>query len=245
MKVVAIIAEKTTAPTNEPPDPPLFNAELKDYPIDFNEPKHSDLLELFKDHGISFPQHFTVHGIPDGLTIIDEDDKQAYFMAKVEEKLKVYKLSEIPTHDLPIVVLQLKDKPQQWFPIWIGIPEATAISMGIRGDKPSRPMTHDLLLNLLQAANATIQQIIVSDFQENTFIGKMIIDFNGTVKEIDCRPSDAIAIAVRTKLPILIAKKLADAELLWRPQEELQEFLKRKEEFHSISAYRKKIGVKV
>lgn len=110
----------------------------------------------------------------------------------------------------PILILNSKDEPDRHLPIWIGSPEATAISLAQQDKSTPRPLTHDLIVSLLQAVNATIQKVIVTDLQENTFIGKIILECNGQIKEIDCRPSDAVAIAVRVNAPIFVSKKIEE-----------------------------------
>ena len=189
------------------PESPLFSVELKTHPID-----SKGLPKLFKAQGVPLSKRIDLSNAPNNLTIIiDRDNKQAYALKRDDNLLHVFKFPEIPKlGSSPIVHLKLKDNPQQQLPIWIGEPEAQAINIGMKGTETPRPMTHDLCLNLLEVANAKIRKVVVSDMQENTYIGKMIIDFNGTVKEIDCRPSDAIALAARTKVPIFVAKKVTD-----------------------------------
>lgn len=80
--------------------------------------------------------------------------------------------------------------------------------MARKGISPPRPLTHDLIVSLLKAVGASIQKVIVTDLRENTFFGRIILECNGQIKEIDSRPSDAIAIAVRLKAPIFVAKKI-------------------------------------
>ncbi|MBI1922987.1 bifunctional nuclease family protein [Candidatus Poribacteria bacterium] len=204
----------------------LFSIELREHPINLDDSQSlTDLRQLFEANGSVLSQALSVGKEADNRWLVtDEGNQRTYAVRKEEDKLKVYDRG--PKQDAPVLVLKLKDNPQQRLPIWIGEPEAWAISIGMKGDTPPRPMTHDLLLNLLQAANAKIQQIIVSDIREQTFIGKMVIDFNGTVKEIDCRPSDAIAIAVRANLPILVAKKLTEQESLWKSQDDSEKVRK-------------------
>ena len=109
---------------------------------------------------------------------------------------------------LPVLILTSKEKPNQHLPIFVGFNEASAIFLTRKGISPPRPLTHDLIVTLLKAVNATVQKVIVTDLRENIFFGRIILECNGEIKEIDSRPSDAIAIAVRLKVPIFIAKKI-------------------------------------
>ncbi|MCH8289909.1 bifunctional nuclease family protein [Candidatus Poribacteria bacterium] len=192
--------------------PASFSVESKLCPIDWNDPTKSlkDFPSLFERVGISLSQCINITKKEDGnLQLTDEDNKRIYLIRQDKDRLIIRRIFG-KEEETPIVHLQLKDNPDQRLPIWIGPPEAVAISMGVQETQTPRPMTHELMLNLLEAANAKIRKVIVSDMQEGTYIAKMIIDFNGTVKEIDCRPSDAIALAVRAKLPIFVAKKVTD-----------------------------------
>ncbi len=129
------------------------------------------------------------------------------------------------TQGMPVLALARKGKPERLLPIWVGIAEAAAIWSAMNGDPPLRPMTHDLLANVLGAANATVRRVVVSDLDDRVYKGVLLIDFDGVVKEIDCRPSDAIAIAVRTKSPILVADRLTTRDDAWAPAEEFAEAL--------------------
>lgn len=108
-----------------------------------------------------------------------------------------------PVTNLPIVILRDKDG-QRVLPIWVGIFEANAIALQIENVAPPRPMTHDLLRNVIQDLNATVQKIVVCDLQENTFYALIYLLLNGETLAIDARPSDAIALALRTRAPIFV-----------------------------------------
>ncbi|HSL89596.1 MAG TPA: bifunctional nuclease domain-containing protein [Ignavibacteriaceae bacterium] len=96
-------------------------------------------------------------------------------------------------------------------PIIIGAFEAQAIALEIEGIKPPRPLTHDLLKQLVDNLGATVLEIIVDELRENTFYAKIILDVSGLTNEIDARPSDAIALAVRADAPIFVSDQVMDA----------------------------------
>jgi hypothetical protein len=102
-----------------------------------------------------------------------------------------------------VVVLRETDS-KRYLPIWIGPFEADAIAMAIQGHEPQRPMTHDLLKAMIGELDGQITHIFVNDIQDNTFFARIVIDQGGRTVEVDARPSDAIALAVRTEVPIFV-----------------------------------------
>jgi uncharacterized protein len=114
-----------------------------------------------------------------------------------------------PITNTPIVILRDKDG-QRVLPIWVGIFEANAIALQIENVTTPRPMTHDLLRNVIHDLNATVQKIVVSDLQENTFYALIYLRLNGDTLTIDARPSDAIALALRTRAPIFVEESVID-----------------------------------
>ena len=103
----------------------------------------------------------------------------------------------------------LKDEVNnKWLPIYIGPFEAQAIALELENQKPQRPGTHDLIRNIFDDFSARVLKVTIVDMKENTFFAVITVEANNTVKEIDSRPSDAIAIALRTKSPILISQKV-------------------------------------
>jgi uncharacterized protein len=114
-----------------------------------------------------------------------------------------------PITNTPIVILRDKDG-QRVLPIWVGIFEANAIALQIENVTTPRPMTHDLLRNVIQDLNATVQKIVVCDLQENTFYALIYLHLNGDTLTIDARPSDAIALALRTRAPIFVEESVID-----------------------------------
>ena len=108
-----------------------------------------------------------------------------------------------PITNMPIVILRDEDG-QRVLPIWIGIFEANAIALQIENVETSRPMTHDLLRNVIEALKADVEKIVVSDLKDNTFYALIHLCAGGEVVAIDARPSDAIALALRVRAPILV-----------------------------------------
>jgi bifunctional DNase/RNase len=96
-------------------------------------------------------------------------------------------------------------------PIIIGAFEAQAIALEIEGIKPPRPLTHDLLKHLIDNLGATITEVIIDELRENTFYAKIILEVSGLTNEVDARPSDAIALAVRARSPIYVAEAVMEA----------------------------------
>jgi bifunctional DNase/RNase len=108
-----------------------------------------------------------------------------------------------PITNMPIIILRDKDG-QRVLPIWVGVFEANAIALQIENVTTPRPMTHDLLKNVIQDLKARIQKIVVSDLRENTFYALIYLDTDGETVAIDARPSDAIALALRAHAPIFV-----------------------------------------
>jgi bifunctional DNase/RNase len=104
----------------------------------------------------------------------------------------------------PIVLLKTRDG-NKFLPIWIGHPEAAAILMKLQGANTPRPMTHDLFTDMLEKLEARVTRIAVTELQDNTFYALITLAINGSEIEIDSRPSDAIALAVRSGAPIFAA----------------------------------------
>ena len=102
-------------------------------------------------------------------------------------------------------VVILKEKgTERFLPIWIGPAEADSIAIQLQGVTVPRPMTHDLLRSAIDLLGATVRHILVSELNNDTFFAKIVLDTNGKSTELDSRPSDAIALAVRTKAPIYV-----------------------------------------
>jgi len=119
-------------------------------------------------------------------------------------EMKVAGIALDPTNNAPIVVL--RDLEGKYIlPIWIGIMEASAIAAALEGIHYSRPMTHDLFKSFIDTFGATIEKIEVVDIKDNVFYALITVEIEGKSLTIDARPSDAIAIAIRTKSPIFVA----------------------------------------
>ena len=114
-----------------------------------------------------------------------------------------------PVTNMPIVILRDRDG-QKVLPIWVGIFEANAIALQIENIPTPRPMTHDLLRNVIEDLKASVQKIVVCDLQENTFYALIYLHRNGATMAIDARPSDAIALALRTRAPIFVEETVID-----------------------------------
>jgi bifunctional DNase/RNase len=116
-----------------------------------------------------------------------------------------------PTTKMPIVVLKDPDNKLN-LPIWIGPLEAASMATELEGIKPQRPMTHDLLRNLLSELGASVEAIEITELRENTYFARIELKTReGGSLHIDSRPSDAISVALRTKSPIYVAKAVLEA----------------------------------
>ena len=114
-----------------------------------------------------------------------------------------------PITNMPIVILRDKDG-QKVLPIWVGVFEANAIALQIENVTPQRPMTHDLLNNVIHDLKADIKKVVVSDLKDNTFYALIHLSIAGEVMVIDARPSDAIALALRARAPIYVEDSAID-----------------------------------
>ncbi|MDE3075623.1 MAG: bifunctional nuclease family protein [Chloroflexota bacterium] len=119
-------------------------------------------------------------------------------------------------------VVILKDKTtERYLLIWIGPLEAWAIASAVAGVPPARPSTHDLVKSVVDEIGAKVTQIVVNDLREETFFARIIMDINGRHVEIDSRPSDAIAVAVRVKAPIYVEETVLNSAGVTPDTEEL------------------------
>ena len=116
-------------------------------------------------------------------------------------QMKVRGLMYDPFSNAFIVILR-DEKEVEVLPIWIGKPEASAISFSLEGVHTPRPMTHDLIKNIMDAAQAKIISVVITDLKDNTYLSKIHAFYRDSEYTIDCRPSDAIALALRTDTPI-------------------------------------------
>lgn len=108
-----------------------------------------------------------------------------------------------------VVVLKEKET-DRYLLIWVGTPEAGAIALSMQGIAVARPMTHDLLKSVIEAMGATVKRILVNDLVDNTFYARILIDIDGRTIEVDARPSDAIALALRTQASIFVSERVLE-----------------------------------
>src|SRR5688572_27025382 len=116
---------------------------------------------------------------------------------------KIFSLAQVA--DRCIVVVEETHGPRL-VPIWIGIFEGGAIAAELTGQEPPRPMTHDLMVQILKTAGIHIEKVIITDLRENTYYAELHIKSNGSSTVIDSRPSDALALAVRAQCPLFVAE---------------------------------------
>jgi bifunctional DNase/RNase len=114
-----------------------------------------------------------------------------------------------PITNMPIIILRDQDG-QKVLPIWVGVFEANAIALQMENVATPRPMTHDLLRNVISDLNATVQKVVVSDLKDNTFYALIHLLLGGNQLAVDARPSDAIALALRAKAPIFVEENVID-----------------------------------
>jgi bifunctional DNase/RNase len=112
-----------------------------------------------------------------------------------------------PTSNSPVVVLREKDG-QRFLPIWIGPAEANAIAMKLQDVQAPRPMTHDLLTRVVTGLGGTLRRVFINSVKENTYYAEMVIDRDDHVFQVDARPSDSIALALRLEAPIFTEDRL-------------------------------------
>ena len=124
-----------------------------------------------------------------------------------------------PVTKTPIVILKDTENKLN-LPIWIGLLEATAMATEIEGIKMARPMTHDLLKTVLGEVGCSVESIEITDLKENTYYAAVNLTLSGKQLVIDSRPSDAIALALRTKSPIYVAKAVLEASSVLQQNEE-------------------------
>ena len=126
---------------------------------------------------------------------------------------------ELPSNQ-PILLLREKEG-ERYLPIWIGAMEATAIAFALQGIVTQRPMTHDLLKNVLEEIQVQVERIVITELRDGTFYSVIHMSRNGSRYEVSSRPSDAIALAVRVNVPIFAQEEvLTEASIVIRDDEE-------------------------
>jgi bifunctional DNase/RNase len=113
----------------------------------------------------------------------------------------------------PVMVLKALDE-KKVIPIWIGMNEANAIAMELENVCSPRPMTHDLLKNIMCDLEAILAKVIITDIIENTYYAELHIERNGKQKVIDCRPSDAVALALKNRAKIYVSRQVLETSVL-------------------------------
>jgi uncharacterized protein len=140
-------------------------------------------------------------------------------------EMTLYGVSFEPIGKQPIVLLKTADD-DRFLPIWIGHPEAAAILMRLQGAVPPRPMTHDLLADVVSELQGEIVRVTVTELRENTFHARITIVQDGREVEIDSRPSDAIALAVRCDAQIFAADDvIEESSIEFQGDEDEQNFM--------------------
>jgi len=126
------------------------------------------------------------------------------------DKMVIHGVSFDVASKQPIVLLK-SEETNRYLPIWIGSPEAAAILVKLQNAEFPRPMTHDLLTNVLGSLSAKLERVLVTEFKDSTFYAVLQLTTEGRQIDIDSRPSDAIALAVRTEAPIFASHELLEA----------------------------------
>jgi uncharacterized protein len=138
------------------------------------------------------------------------------------QEMVIYGVSFDMVGKQPIVLLKTTDG-NKFLPIWIGHPEAAAILMKLQGASTPRPMTHDLFTDLLGQLDARVVRIAVTELRDNTFYAMITISIDGSEIEVDSRPSDAIALAVRSDAPIFAADSVIEESAIEFEHEDVNE----------------------
>ena len=138
------------------------------------------------------------------------------------QQMQIYGVSFDMVGKQPIVLLKTVDG-NKFLPIWIGHPEAAAILMKLQGASTPRPLTHDLVTDMLGELGVQIVRITVTELKENTFYASITVQQNGSEIEIDSRPSDAIALAIRAEAPIFAADRVIEESAIEFEGEDVDE----------------------
>lgn len=125
-------------------------------------------------------------------------------------RVTVAQLAVDRTTNTPVVILQ-EEHGDRTLPIFIGSSEAAAIAMELRGDVPPRPMTHDLLKSVLAGLGGDLRRVFIAGLKDNTYYAHLVVARGSDVFEVDARPSDSIALALRTRSPIFVHDDLFDS----------------------------------
>ena len=143
-------------------------------------------------------------------------------------QVKINGLALDMTTNSPVVILAAVDSKEKLLPIWIGHYEAWAIAMELSGIKSKRPLTHDLLKSVIMSMEGEVKKVEVTQLVDQTFFAKIHVDLKGDSLEIDARPSDSIALALKTGVPIFVAEELFQLKgTSMQKQDSLRQRLKR------------------
>lgn len=140
-------------------------------------------------------------------------------------------------------VLLLKDRNStKAMPIWIAEPEAMSIALELQGQRFPRPLPHDLMKELLLVLGASLEQVVITQIKDGVFYAKLVVrDAQGEIKELDSRPSDAIALALRMRAPIFIAEEVFQQAAIESPFAEEEQFEKFVEYEFSLAEIRRRV----
>lgn len=137
-------------------------------------------------------------------------------------EMKIKGLMWDPVSRMPIVILKTSEG-RDLLPIFVGLAEANAIAQQLEGSVSPRPMTHDLLANVIAALKAKVVRIVITDLRDNTFFALIFLERDGVPLQIDARPSDAMALALRVKVPIFVEPVVLERSSSTREDEEIDE----------------------
>ena len=138
-----------------------------------------------------------------------------------------------PVSNSPIVVL--KDEAEKFFlPIWVGIFEANAIALQLENVTTPRPMTHDLLRNMIAELDAQVTRVVINDLRDSTFFAQIRLTFGSKTLEVDARPSDAIALALRAEAPIFVAQSVLEQAQTITPEDGEDPVVRSKKWFENL-----------
>lgn len=140
----------------------------------------------------------------------------------MDKPLKVDAVLTAPNTDAHVVILKTEDS--LFLPIWVGAPEGNAIKFAMEGIVPPRPLTHDLLKQLIDYLHATVERVVISSVKGSTYFAELCLQADGRCVTIDCRPSDAIALALRCQVPIMASEEVLHIQRLEQLDTILEQF---------------------
>jgi len=124
-------------------------------------------------------------------------------------EVKVVNVAIDVKSNMPVIILKEKEG-EKTLPIWVGLFEAQAIALALENVKPPRPLTHDLTKSIIEKLKGKVDRVVINDLKNNTFYARILMRKNGESIQVDSRPSDAIALALRLKVPIYIDEGVLD-----------------------------------